>query len=174
MLYLLWSLLNVGLFIFFVFICFNATKLIREKLGIFASVIFVFGLLSFIGNSNSDNEDQNSSQIKAWNFIPADSLKSNENYFVSIDLENTLVSKYTLGIKYGKDKQGQSNIPISSNSSTTGLISGINWRPVSIIVNRTTDNNKFDYCVYGVLEWKLLGATIYKQAKEYQGKAVIR
>jgi hypothetical protein len=107
----------------------------------------VFGLLSFIGNPNNDNKEANSNQIKTWDFISKDSLKNNESYFLSIDLENSLVSKYTLGIKYGKDKQVQNNIPISSYSSTTGLISGINWKPVSIIVNRTNDNNKFDYSV---------------------------
>ena len=174
MLYLLWSLLNIGLFIFFVFICFNATILLREKLGIFASIIFVFGLLSFIGNPNNDNKEPNSNQIKTWKFISEDSLKSTESYFLSIDLENSLVSKYTLGIKYGKDKQGQNNIPISSYSSTTGLISGINWKPVSIIVNRTNDNNKFDYSVYGVIEWKLLGAKLYSQPRNYKGSALIK
>lgn len=174
MLYLLWSLLNIGLFICFVFICFNATKLLRAKSGIFASVIFVFGLLSFIGNPNNENKEPNSNQIKSWDFISKDSVNNNESYFVSVDLENTLVSKYTLGIQYGKDMLGQNNIPISSYSSTTGLISGLNWKPVSIIVNRTNDNNKFDYSVYGVIEWKLLGAKLYSQPRNYKGSVLIK
>ncbi len=171
MTYLFWGLLNIGLFLFFIVTCFKATKLIREKLGLFASIIFVFGLLSFVGHSNNeyDNKESNSNQIKTWKFISEDSLNRNATYLLDIDLEKTLVSKYDLGIKYGKDRQGEMNIPISAYSSTSGFISGTNWKPVSIIVNRTTDNNKFEYYVDGVVEWKLLGTTIYSQLKEYKG-----
>jgi hypothetical protein len=174
MTYLFWGLLNIGLYIFFILICFKATKLIREKIGLFASIIFVFGLLSFVGHSNNDNKEPNSNQIKTWQFISVDSLKSNDSYLLDINLEKTLVSKYHLGIKYAKNKQGQINIPISAYSSTSGFISGTNWKPVSIIINRTDDNIKFEYFVDGVVEWKLLGATIYSQMKEYKGMALTK
>ena len=176
MTYLLWGLLNIGLFLFFIVICFKATKLIREKIGLFASIIFVFGLLSFVGHSNNDNDNKepNSNQIKTWKFISEDSLKSNDSYLLDIDLEKTLISKYVLGIKYGKDKQGQTNVLISAYSSTSGFISGTNWKPISIIVNTTNDNNKFEYSIAGVVEWKLLGAPIYSQLKEYKGIALTK
>jgi hypothetical protein len=175
MLYLLWGLLTIGLFLFFIVICFRATKLIREKFGLFASIVFVFGLLSFVGHSNNDNDNKepHSNQIKTWKFSSEDSLSRNMTFFINIDLEKTLVSKYDLGIKYGKDKHGQLNIPISAYSSTTGFISGTNWKPITIIVNRTDDNVKFEYFVVGVVEWKLLGATIYSQQKNYKGVALI-
>jgi hypothetical protein len=174
--YLLWGLLNIGLFVFFIVICFKATKLIREKLGLFASIIFVFGLLSFVGHSNNeyDNKEPNSNQIKTWKFTSEDSLNRNATYLLDVELEKTLVSKYDLGIKYGKDRQREINIPISAYSSTSGFISGTNWKPISIIVNRTIDNNKFEYFVDGVVEWKLLGATIYSQLKEYNGVALTK
>jgi len=176
MMYLLWGLLNIGLFIYFIIICFKLLKLIRGKIGLFATIIFAIGILAFIGNSNSNNENNepNSNQIKTWKFIEKDSLKKNESYLLSVDLEKTLVSKYELGIKYGKDKQGQINIPISAYSSITGFISGINWKPVSIYVYKTKDNNKFEYHVYGNLEWKLIHITIYTQVKEYKGVALIK
>ena len=171
MIYLLWSLLNIGLFLYFIATCFKATKLVREKLGLFASIIFVFGLLSFVGNSNNDNENKepNSNNIKTWKFVSEDSLKNYESFMLDIDLEKTLIAKYDLGIKYGKDRQRQINVPISAYSSTIGFISGTNWKPISIIVNTTNDNNKFEYSVEGVVEWKLLGATIYSEQKEYKG-----
>ncbi len=171
MTYLLWGLLNIGLFIFFIVICFKATKLIREKVGLFASIVFVFGLLSFVGQSNNDNanKEANSNKIKTWKFSSEDSLKSNNTYLLNIDLEKTLVSKYDLGIKYGIDKEERINFPISAYSSNSGFISGTNWKPISIIINMTNDNNKFEYFVDGVLEWKLLGATIYSEMKEYKG-----
>jgi hypothetical protein len=175
MIYLLWGLLNIALFLFFIIICFKATKLIRQTFGLFASIVFVFGLLSFMGNSNNnDNKEPNSNEIKTWKFTSNDSLIRHPTSSEFIDFEKTLISKYYLFIKYGKDKDGQTNIPISASSSTNGFISGTNWKPISISVNKTHDNNKFKYFVSGVIEWKLLGATIYSQLKEYNGMVITK
>jgi hypothetical protein len=170
--YLLWGLLNIGLFLFFIAICFKATKLIREKSGLLASIVFVFGLLSFIGHSDNDNKEPNSNHIKTWKFASADSLNGNESFFLDINLEKTLISKYDLGIEYRKDKN--MNIPMSAYSSTTGFISGTNWKPISIIVIKTDDNKKFEYSVDGIIEWKLLSATIYSQRKKYNGHVITK
>lgn len=175
MIYLLWGLLNIGLLFFFISTCFKATKLVREELGLFTSIVFAFGLLSFVGNSNdgNDNKEPNSNHIKTWKFVSEDSLKKNESYLLYIDLEKTTIAGYGLGIKYGKDREGQTNIPISAYSSTNGFIMGTNWKPVSIIINMTNDNNKFEYSVDGVVKWKLLGATIYSETKQYKGLVMI-
>lgn len=176
MTYLLWSILNIGLFVFFIIICFRATKLIRENVGLFASIIFVFGLFSFVTQTKIDshNKEPHSNQIRTWKFISEDSSKVIDQYLLDIDLEKNLFSTYHLGIKYGKDKQGQILTPISANSHTTGFVSGTNWEPVSILVNKTDEYNKFEYSVTGVIEWKLLGATIYSQLKQYKGIAVTK
>jgi len=176
MIYLIWGLINVGLFIFFIAVCFKATKLIREKIGLFASIVFVFGLLSFIGQSNneSDNKKQNSNQIKSWKYNSEDSLNSTESYLLDINLEKNLVSELNLGIKYVRIKESLENIPISAYSSMTGFISGTSWQPKSIIVKRTNANDKFKYFVAGVLEWKLLGMTVYLQSKDYKGYAIAK
>jgi hypothetical protein len=167
----MWGLLNIGLLLFFIVTCLRGTKLIREKYGMFASVVFVFGLLSFAEQPNNgiDNKEPNSNQVKTWKFASADSLNRNATFLIAIQLEKTLVSTYQLGIRYGKDKQGQVNIPISADSWMTGFISGTHWKPSSIIVNRTDNNNNFEYFVEGIVEWKLLGATVYSQSKEYKG-----
>ncbi len=171
MLYLIWGLLNIGLFLFFIVICFRATKLVRQTFGLLASIVFVFGLLSFIGHSNNNNDsiEPNTNQIKSWKFALDDSVSRNPTSSESINLEKTLISNNYLFIQYGKDKEGQINIPISVCSSTTGFTSGTNWKPISISISRTDDNDKFEYFVSGVVEWKLLGATIYSQLKEYKG-----
>jgi hypothetical protein len=176
MLYILWGLLNIGLFIFFIITCFRATKLVKEKFGVLAAVVLVFGLLSFISNSNKDDNDHqsNSNQIRTWEFNSRDSVDINSTRFMQIALEKTLVSKYELGIKYGKQKEGQINIPLSANSWTTGFMSGTNWKATSIIVNKTNENNRFEYHVTSTVEWKLLGITIYSQPKVYRGYALIK
>lgn len=151
-------------------------NLFGKKIGLFASIVFVFGLLTFIGQSNkeSDNKEQNSNQIKSWKYNSENSMNNAESYFLDIDLEKTLVSEFNLGIKYVRINESQENIPISAYSSMTGFISGTSWQPKSIIVKRTNANNKFNYFVTGVLEWKLLGMTVYLQSKDYKGYAIAK
>lgn len=168
MINLLWTLLNIGLFLFFIIICFKATKLVREKSGLFASVVFVLGLLSFISKPDNDyNKKPNSDRGKTWEFTTGNSLDPTNTHMMSVDLEKTLVSTNVLGIKYGKDKLGRTNIPISAYSSMTGFVSGTSWIPSIVMVNKKVDN-KFEYFVAGVIKWNLLGATIYSQPKTYR------
>lgn len=77
------------IYFFFITICFKATKLIRKELGFFAAVIFVGGLLSLIGNSNSNdyNKEHNSNQIKTWKFASENSLNKMGTYSVDVILE---------------------------------------------------------------------------------------
>ncbi|WP_282334855.1 hypothetical protein [Pinibacter soli] len=151
--------------------CFRATKLVREKWGLFASIVFVFGLLSFMGSSNNDksNKEPNSNQIKTWKFTPEDSLDKKATFSTIVKLEQTLVSDYQLHVTYGQDQQKHLNTPISASAWRTGLVSGTNWKPEFINVNQTDDNTKFEYFVDGTVEWKLLGMTIYSQPKLYKG-----
>lgn len=176
MLYLIWGLLSLGLVIYFFVICFKATKLVKEKIGLFAAIIFVLGLLSFLGQPAKDNYNRatNSNKIDSFIFTSEDNLNRNASFSVSINLENNWISKKNLGIKYGNNKGGQINIPISAYSTRSGFISGTIWRPISINVNRTNDNNKFRYDVIGMVDWKLLGVTIYTQSKRFNGFASIK
>ena len=174
MFYVLWSLLNIALFIYFILICFKATKLVREKTGLFASLVFAFGLLSFIGPSNNDsyNQESNSNEGKIWKFISEDSIDESSRFPLDIVLQDNIVSKYHLLITCGKDKYLKTNIPINAYSPTFGLTGGTNWKPLHITVERTNNNNKFNYLVEGIVEWQLLGATIYTQLKRYDGFAI--
>ncbi len=169
MTHLLWGLLNIALFLFFIFICFRGTKLIREKLGLLASLVFVFGLLSFIGKPNIPNYGANTNSIKNWQLNTEDNLTKNSTNGIDVSLEKTLISKYDLTVIYGEDKETKLNVPIKAYSTTTGFISGINWVPTSIVVTNTENSNKFKFHVQGTVEWKLLGATIYSQLKLYNG-----
>jgi hypothetical protein len=176
MFYLLWALINIGLFIMFIVISFKATKLIREKWGTGAALVFAFGLLSFIvqPNSDNDNSESNSNKARMWEFASLDSLDKGSNAYTIIDLESTLISKYSLGIQYGKDKQLKKTIPTSANTHINGLISGTSWKPTSIIINPTNDNQKFAYEVHGTLNWKLLGLTVYSHSKNWKGIALLK
>lgn len=171
MLYLIWALLNFGLFIFFIGICYNAAKHIREKFGIIASIVFVCGLFSFIGISNKDGNGKSADthQLQTWRLGMADSVSERYHYFKEVDLEKTLISKYSLAIGYNKDTLVRKAVPISAFSSFTGLQGGTTWRPVSIIVNQSKDGQTFEYEVDGTVGWMLLGMTVYYQSKHWKG-----
>lgn len=170
MVYLFWGLINIVLFLFFIVLGLKATKFVRAKVGLFAAIIFACGLLSFVGNSNNDNKEPNSNHIKTWEYtLDEENLDRSTSYSLDINLEKNLVSKYYLGILYGKDKSGEYTIPIGAHSFKDGFVGGTNWKPVGIMVNRTNDKKNFEYIVDGILEWKLLGATIYSQSKTYKG-----
>lgn len=168
MLYLLWALLNAGLFMVFIAICFSATKLIRKNSGLLASLIFVFGLLSFIVGGKNRYKSK-PGMIRTWTFQPTDSLMGNPAVAIDIPLEKTLISAYNLNIMYKKDPKTGLSLPVSAYSLTTGFMAGTNWQPGSITVHRTNSNNKFEYEVRGTVEWSLPGVTLYTQAKTYKG-----
>ena len=169
MIQLLWGLLNIWLVLFFIVICFKASRLVRDNIGYLAAVVFVFGFLSFMGN-----KDQNLKQKNSWVFASKDSLITEMNSSIQIRLEKTMLTTLGLGISYGHHKTDQQNIPISAYSTLTGFMSGLNWKPASISVYKTADNTKFQYYVDGILEWQLIGATIYAQSKDYEGLVLIK
>jgi hypothetical protein len=173
--YVLWALLNIGLFIAFLFFCFKAAKLIRQEHGWVAVLVLVFGLLSYIAGTNTNDEDSNPATggMKGWDFGRRDSMSIVSTGFHTFPLKKTLISTYLLGIEYGKEEAG-SGIPLSGKSWTTGFISGTQWKPVSIMVNATPDNKKYAYEVFGTIRWRLLGFTIYDQSKTWRGEFVLK
>jgi hypothetical protein len=114
--------------------------------------------------------EPNLNQLKTLKFTPKHKLHNGLTHMAFVDLQKNLISKYTLGIEYGEDEEGHTNVPVSAYSSTSGFIIATNWKPGSIIINRTNENNTFTYSVNGVVEWKLFGgATIYTQRKNFEG-----
>lgn len=101
-------------------------------------------------------------------------MNRNATSFINIEIEKNWMSKKHLGVNYGKDIHGLISIPISAYSTNTGFVSGTVWKPISIKVTRTGDNNKFQYFIVGVVDWKLLGATIYTQSKEFAGDVITK
>lgn len=174
MAYLIWGLLNLGILIYFFLTCFKLVKVARNHIGGFATVVFVFGLLSFVGGSKSESNSVKFNQTKTFKFTLEDSIELNSSKYSHVILEDHLVSKYDLGLIYGKEPTSKRNTPISAYSGTTGLVMGTNWKPLNISVLKTSDNDKFKYVVHGIVEWKLLGSTIYTQFKVYQGSVLLK
>lgn len=174
MTHLIWGLLNLGLLIYFIITCFKLVKVARNHIGGLATIVFVFGLLSFVSGSKSDSNATKVNQTKTFKFALKDSIELNSGKFSHIILENNWVTKYDLFLNSGKESTSQKNTPISAYSGTTGLVMGTKWNPQNINILKTSDNNKFKYVVHGIVDWKLLGATIYTQPKIYEGSLALK
>ena len=175
MVQLLWSILNIGIFIFFIVVSVKATKLVREKMGILAALVLVFGLLSFISRkADAPNLEPGSSTLRTWKFVTDIRPYINDINKIDIVFDNNIISKSVVSVRYGKDTQTGLVKPLKAHTYIKGLVAGTSWRPVSVQVSPTAVPNEFIYEVNGVVEWKLLGTTIISQAKEWTGKFVIR
>ena len=161
MIYLLWAIVNIGLAGLFLAICFNAAKLVKEKYGVLFTLVLVIGLLSFVGGANNDNDNREpgTNQVRTWKFNTPETLNKQATAYIQVDFEKTAISRYILGISYARNRemqeyiQGisyarnremQEYIPLSANTTISGLRSGTSWKPGSVVVNRTNDSNKFE------------------------------
>jgi hypothetical protein len=163
MIYLAWAILNIGLFLFFVFICLRATKLIREKLGLFASIVFVFALLSFVSSSDGDHQKLGES----FNFkLDKQEIENYSNKIAYARLDNNLIFSINLTIAYNKSEDTLITAT-SANSGMAGLVAGHRWKPQNVTVSVVGQTIK--YVVTGSVEWKLFGLNIYTQNKIYTG-----
>lgn len=99
--------------------------------------------MSFVGGTKSDGKAAKLNQIKTFNFAFRDSLEQNSVKFAHFILEDQLVTKYDLGLNYGKVTHSKINMPIGAHYGTKGLVIGINWKPIKISVLKTNDEDKF-------------------------------
>ena len=114
MIYLLWSLFNIGMLVWFLLIAFGALKLFLKEMGMVSTIIFVIGVFSFIKGSVVNNQEQGYQ------------LQKNESVGKQ-NLENAISLHLDLSYVYRKDSTytGQ----LSSKILVTGLISGHGWNP---------------------------------------------
>lgn len=170
MLQLLWGIINIGLFLFFAYVSIRAVKLVYEKIGLLAAVVFVVGLMSV------SQSEGGSTRYKKDNegFISEDSIKTGTRTMINVCIDKNLLSSRDLFIHYGKSKQGNLNTPINASSAVNGFVSGISWEPQSVSVSRTSNDGEFSYNVLGTVVWKLMGIKLYSQAKQYEGIALVK
>ncbi|GAB3899318.1 hypothetical protein GCM10028803_20260 [Larkinella knui] len=169
MLYLFWTVLNLVVAVYFIGLCFQATRFIKERISLYAALIFAFGLLSFVANSGPKRAGfKGNSNVEKWTFISRDSLAPGGLKFARIKIDETWISEIDLNVFYGVKKSSSQTIPAEAYSVWSGFITGYDWEPTSISV-RATNGPNYAYSVAGLLRWKLLGLPLYSQPKSYAG-----
>lgn len=166
MLEIIWGILNIGILIYFIIICFKAAKIIRENLGGWATLVFVLGLLSFMGRKEEDNS------FKSFNLQEEkkDVVQKSSEYSRSkeILLEDNLATQIKARIMYGKDSTGKKLL--KATASRDGFVSGTYWEPSHFLVSKLDNKDNYEYDVIGTLGWKILGIRLYTESKRFNGK----
>ncbi|MGV3560282.1 hypothetical protein [Larkinella arboricola] len=162
MLHLFWTLLNIGLIIFFLVICFRATKLIREKMGLFAAVVFVVGLFS--GSSTR----KESKPTRTIGLAPKINIRPDSHRIRYSAIDKNWVNRLELTVETGIDSTSGKTVALSATPHLMGSITGYGWEPHLVSVEATKDR-KITYGVSGTMHWKLLGVTVYDEVKHLTG-----
>jgi hypothetical protein len=167
---LIWGILNGFILIYFIVICFKSVRIVKEKLGILASFIFVIGLLSFISKPDKKNlTDKNIDFLNQTN--PKKAFNGN-SFFREITLEDNLTSKIGLSILFGENEPDL--IILNANCYRSGFISGTNWNVENIEIDKEKNKKYCTYWVRGIMEWKILGITIYSEQKSFNGNGLLK
>lgn len=175
MLYLIWSILNISLFLFFLYVCFRATKLLKDNHGIFLAVVFLIGLIGLAWPFSPDkgNTAEGGNQLLSSHAAVKDSLKKGPLSYTTIELEKNLLYTYHLGISYASTGQ-DSTLPVSAQSWVSGFQSRTRWVCTGILLNPTDDPHQFTYEVVGILQWSLLGVPVYAQPRQWKGMVTLK
>ncbi len=169
MLELIWGILNIIILIYFIIICFQATKIIRENLGGMATLILVLGLLSFKVKSKDEND-----KIKTFDLqnISQEPEKFERNtHLKGKKLEENLLTDFHMLIKYGEDNNEIKLLTAYVNR--TGIEMGTEWKPSTVFLNKV-HNNLYEYHISGSIDWEILGIRFYTQLKEFDGKIELK
>ncbi|UOQ65698.1 hypothetical protein [Hymenobacter volaticus] len=154
MLNILWSLLNAALLLGFLYIFFRAAKLLKQYVGLGASLFFIFGLLT-IGCGRSG---EGSAKLPPKNLLAGkekDIPLGNGNSHQQVALGGS----NTLNVLAEYYKQDDVIRPRGLFATVSGLTLGHHWQP--LIGTLTQHNMQLHYELRLKHEWLLLGTPVY-------------
>ncbi|TGN24481.1 hypothetical protein [Empedobacter tilapiae] len=161
---LIWTFINIAIFIYLLFICFELLKLIKTKIGFVKTIVLTIGFISIISkNTNNENDS-----IELLNETSINS----EKYKIEETIESNIISKIKLSLFYSNNKNEVEFT--SAKTEKFGLTSGTELKIHSIAINKAEINKKYNYNILGSKEWKLLGIGIYTENKEYEGEFKVK
>lgn len=161
MLYILWTALNGVALCYFFAASVASIKAIRERVGLLPLLVVLFGLLSF----HSGSQEATTSARRPARKVLAGPV---ERAFPRI--ENYYIAYIQLVISY-KIAADSSKVLFTS-SHLSGLTLGNTWEPTA--TGGTIQGNQLHYYADGIMHWRLLGATFYREYKHLTGIVPLR
>lgn len=168
MIYILWSVLNAALLVYFFYLLIGFIVNGRDVfLGKFRPVSIVVITLGVIQIGTAGIPEKKKDEI----LLLKDYNQENPVGFKSMVLEENSAFDILLTVTY-YENDGEL-ILIKSNSHLIGSILGFEWNFYNFNTIKTLEKNTSDYIVDGGLEWHLFGFHIFTQDKQFTGKLKI-
>lgn len=162
-LYALWLLLNIALAIGLLVGWYRCLQLFARQYSRSASLaLCVVTLMTCAGSRESLPETAHLTAI-----APSD-LVLNPSLSIDHRLLDLPLAHLSQRVGLNPPSQSGDSVRVTHSVVLTGLQTGLRWQPVSLIVGPRPDR-QLHYNVVGVLEWRLLNTTVYRQPVSYTG-----
>lgn len=164
MIHLIWSILNLIIYLYFIYLIVGfitkEKQFYKPQFKVIAIFILVIGIVQIISASN---------KVKSTNLITinSDYNKKNNSKIEKLKLEDNWTFDINMLVKYSISQNEY--IPIESNTFLTGFVSGYVWEFKSIKTNSYNPNEKTKFVATGILKWNLFGITVYNESKTFSG-----
>lgn len=173
--YLIWSLLNITLSLYFIYLLVGYVSKGRrilpknKLLKTAAAILLIVGVAQFFKNITKENPQDTKPFI--INERPKGIDKKNFGHYKEslkqITLEDNVPFNInaTIRILFFDGKY----IALNNTSGFTGLVSGFAWKQTGFPLVQFDKDGVAHYDIDGVLEWNLLGMNIYTESKTFIG-----
>lgn len=152
---IIWAIINI---LFLVAIFYFAKK-IRDKHSPISGLLFVIFILAiFSGNKKREiikNNEKTENQVAKLGYFQTEIKDANPKIVLIGSIYN---------IKNNK------NFEVKGNSYIHGLVLGFNWNHISLDITKSNNQKDWNYKLIGVLDYRILGTTIYSVKKIYTSK----
>lgn len=145
-----WVILNVVLFLFLIFIIFRIFKVVKLKYGILAAILFVILVLGGLSTGRTPEKKPLQGNCTIVEEIPVNPLQDLRLYVAT-------------------DQVGKCT---GYMTCLTGWMIGLGF--TEGVVSLSEMPGVYQYSISGTQDWKLLGITVWRTAKEFKGEVSVK
>lgn len=165
MVYLIWSILNLTLWLYFLYLLaglvFRGRRIFQGRLRSFSILLVIIGVVQILAANDKDQASHNSVTFTE-KYNPPNSSESHR-----INLDDYTSFSIDLWIKYSVEQD--TLVPIECSSYLTGFVAGFDWELYGAVVDEFRKGDKGRYQISGTLIWSLFGIEVYRQDKDFSG-----
>jgi len=164
MIYLFWTILNVTLALYFLYLFIGfivkGRIIFQSKFKFISIAVFSIGIIQMLWGSSPEEKVRN-------NFFINNQIQNVKYEAKMLKIDENAMFYTNLFLKYYM----QDNQPIleKPSSSLIGMVGGFEWELNSAQLIKNNKTNSLLYTANGTLHWKLFNSTIFKQHKFFQG-----
>ncbi len=164
-LYILWVLLNGALVLGLLAGWYRCLQLFARQYSRSASIaLCVMTLMTCTRGSGSLRESAPPRQTT----ITSSELTLDQPVYDDRNLLDLPLTRLSQRIQLYPTSQSSDSVRVDQSVMLSGLQLGLRWQPIDLLVS-PRPNRRIRYDVSGILEWRLLSTTIYRQPVQYAG-----